>query len=149
MSIMMDKQAPTHTKLSMSQSISMIKRKCMTASWSPLVAIAARYSNASAAAGGKLWSAEQKHRWQHTEGAPSSLQESIVSRPVLHWSYLSGVRGSGHGLVVRPKGYVVESHFPKGRKANRGLRWRVRDYLVNDRRLVQVQTRVEQRIGQR
>ena len=44
-----------------------------------------------------------------------------------------GVRGSGHGLVVRPKGYVAWSHFPKGRKADRGLRQGVRDYLVSDR----------------
>ena len=29
-----------------------------------------------------------------------------------------GVRGSGHGLVIRPKGYVAESCFPKGRKAD-------------------------------
>ena len=29
-----------------------------------------------------------------------------------------GVRGSGHGLVVRPKGYVAWSRFPKGRKAD-------------------------------
>ena len=29
-----------------------------------------------------------------------------------------GVRGSGHGLVMRPKGYVAESRFPKGRKAD-------------------------------
>ena len=51
----------------------------------------------------------------------------ILSRPVLHRSYLlggggGGVRGSGHGLVVRPKGYVVWSHFLKGRKADQGFR---------------------------
>ena len=33
-----------------------------------------------------------------------------------------GVRGSGHSLAVRPKGYVAQSHFPKGRKADRGFR---------------------------
>ena len=33
-----------------------------------------------------------------------------------------GVRGSGHGLAVRLKGYIVESCFLKGRKANRGFR---------------------------
>ena len=33
-----------------------------------------------------------------------------------------GVRGSGHGLAVRPKGYVVESRFPKGRKADQGFK---------------------------
>ena len=43
-----------------------------------------------------------------------------------------GVRGSGHGLVVRPKGYVAKSRFPKGRKANRGCRQRFQDYLVKD-----------------
>ena len=45
-----------------------------------------------------------------------------------------GVRGSGHGLVVRPKGYIVESRFSKGRKANRWLRRGVQDYSVNDQR---------------
>ena len=46
-----------------------------------------------------------------------------------------GVRGSGHGLVVRPKGYVVWSRFPKGRKADQGFSQGVRDYSVCDRRL--------------
>ena len=46
-----------------------------------------------------------------------------------------GVRGSGHGLAVRPKGYIAWSRFLKGRKANRGFRQGVRDYLVGDRRL--------------
>ena len=32
---------------------------------------------------------------------------NILSRPVLCRSYLSGGQGSGHGLVVRPKGYVA------------------------------------------
>ena len=45
------------------------------------------------------------------------------------------VRGSGHGLVVRPKGYVVWSCFLKGRKADQGFRQRVQDYSVGDRRL--------------
>ena len=49
-------------------------------------------------------------------------------------SLILSFRGSGgHGLVVRPKGYVAWSHFPKGRKADRGLRQGVRDYLVSDR----------------
>ena len=50
-----------------------------------------------------------------------------------------GVRGAGYGLVVRPK----------GRKANRGLSQGVRGYSVSEQRLVQAQTRVEWRIGQR
>ena len=45
-----------------------------------------------------------------------------------------GVRGSGHSLAVRPKGYVAELCFLKGRKADRGLRQRVQDYSVSDRR---------------
>ena len=47
-----------------------------------------------------------------------------------------GVRGSGHGLAVRPKGYVAESCFLKGREADRRLRQRVQDYSVSDRMLV-------------
>ena len=57
--------------------------------------------------------------------------------------------GSGHGLAVRLKGYIVESCFLKGRKANRGLRWSVQDYSVSDQRLVQAQMRVGWKIGQR
>ena len=60
-----------------------------------------------------------------------------------------GVRGSGHGLVVRPKGYVGESCFLKGRKADRGFRQGVQDYSVVTEDLVQAQTRVKRRIGQR
>ena len=47
-----------------------------------------------------------------------------------------GVRGSGHSLAVRPKGYIVKLCFPKGRKTNQELRQRVQDYSVNDQRLV-------------
>ena len=43
----------------------------------------------------------------------------------------------------------MKSHFPKGRKADRGFRRRVQDYLVKDQRLVQVWTSVKWKFGQR
>ena len=43
------------------------------------------------------------------------LSVKTSSSPILSFG---GVRGSGHGLVVRLKGYVANSRFLKGRKAN-------------------------------
>ena len=51
------------------------------------------------------------------------LYHCLLSRPILHWAYLSGgqgVRAQSSGKTERD--YVVMSHFPKGRKADWGLR---------------------------
>ena len=87
----------------------------------------------------KILSTSTFARWSQTIIGLVSLLRCILWRnPYCQdWFFTDlifwGVRGSGHGLAVRLKGYVAWSCFPKGRKADRGLRQGVRDYLVSDR----------------